>query len=186
MDRKDWPQEIRTHVYANFRNIDPVTAAKARKPQWRAHRPGNDPKYLDALRSLGCLLGCTDPGVSVQAHHLKSGEAGKQRGVMLRATDQFAVPLCFHHHNEIERLSSAREATFFASRGVSVHLYAKQSWRAWETHRDVGRLEALFVAHQREAIRKLGEQHRTMVSARGTSGSRSSQDGSLRRGGRAR
>jgi hypothetical protein len=170
--RQDWPQEIRPNrMLGNFRDIDRVKAPKTNA--WRKRRDGNDPKYLDAIRSLGCILGCCDPGVRTEAHHLKGGEAAKHRGVFLKAPDKFAVPLCVLHHNEIERLSSMREEEFFAARSVSVHLFAKQAWRSWETFGDVKKLEGLFVVHQQQAIQKLKKLRgaSALRSARGAPGS---------------
>jgi len=155
----------------NLRDIDRVKAPKTNP--WRKRRDGNDPAYLAAIRSLGCILGCTDPEVRTEAHHLKSGEAAKHRGVFMKAPDKFAVPLCVLHHLEIERLSSLREEEFFARSGVSVHLFAKQAWRSWETFGSVDRLHSLFVVHQQQAVQKLSKSHRASAlrSARGAPGS---------------
>lgn len=156
----DWPQEIRKPVVLN--NQRPGALDPYRKPDksaWRMSRPGNDPEYLKALRELGCLLGCSADGLYViDAHHLKSSSAAKQRGLFLRAPDQFAVSLCRLHHDEVERLPAHKEIAHFASFGIPVHLYARQSWRSWQTFRDPQRLQNLFTVYQQEAIRRLPRQ----------------------------
>ena len=155
----DRAQEIRKPVVLN--NQRPGALDPYRKPDksaWRMARPGNDQHYLAALRDLGCILGCADGLFVIDVHHLKSAAAARHRGVMLRAPDQFATPVCRMHHEEIERLPGHKEIEYFQARGVTVHLYARQSWRSWQTFRDPQRLQNLFTVYQQEAIRRLSRQ----------------------------
>ncbi len=52
-----------------------------------------DPKYLDWIRTLPCLL-CGKPGPS-DPHHTASG------GMGLTGSDYSAIPVCRVHHTEI-------------------------------------------------------------------------------------
>jgi hypothetical protein len=116
--------EIRKqHSLANFKV--PVWKQKP-KESWRAHRPGNDPEHLVNIRRLQCTV-CGEKKF-LQAHHLRSGPAAKQRGVAMKAPDRFAVPLCPPHHEEHSHIGSRREMEWFAEYGIDCHALAEGLW----------------------------------------------------------
>lgn len=79
------------------------------------NRDGNSKKHLAAIRKLVCCVpGCNVVGVD--PHHLKSGT--RSRGMGMRSPDKFAVPLCRSHHDEIERIGSRKEPSWFAKFGI--------------------------------------------------------------------
>lgn len=84
-----------------------------RSGEWRKSRPGNDPAHLENVRQLPCCI-CGSRR-NVEAHHLKStGE----RGMALKSTDRWAVPLCaIPHHAEVERIGSRNEMGWFVEHG---------------------------------------------------------------------
>jgi hypothetical protein len=107
----------------------------ARYPFWKPKtkkrkREGNSEEHLAAIRKLPCLVtGKTPCG---QVHHLKSNEAGKERGAGMRATDKWGVPLSFEAHIlGVETRGSREEINWFKAQGVdNVHAVAKALWEA--------------------------------------------------------
>jgi hypothetical protein len=63
-------------------------------------REGNSQKHRAIVKHLPCVVCWKTP---VDGHHLKMGLAGGERGVGMRATDKWLVPLCRLHHDELER-----------------------------------------------------------------------------------
>lgn len=149
-DRSDWPQEIRSVQLANFR---PSIAERAKKPAvqpWRQRRAGMSPEHLSLIRRLPCT--CCEHRPS-QAHHLKSDAAASERGVYLKATDRWAVPMCaLIHHPEIERHGSRKEREWFARFGIDPHELANALWAA---SGDLARMGRVIIAHKQSAIRTL-------------------------------
>ena len=88
----------------------------------RDQRPGMDSEYLRAIRKLpSCISG----RMPCEAHHLRiKGE----RGVGLKATDQWAVPLTHHEHVICHSIGSKVECQWFRDRGVEVIELAKALW----------------------------------------------------------
>jgi hypothetical protein len=102
------------------------------KKRKKKKRPGMDPKHLENIRKLPCCVpGCPSIGKS-DAHHLKQGLPDSERGMGRRASDQYTVPLCAHHHiNGVERFASKEERTWFATHNVRDPLeLAKALWKA--------------------------------------------------------
>jgi hypothetical protein len=54
----------------------------------------------------------------VDPHHLKSGPAKAERGIGMKATDRFLVPLCRICHSAVERVGSRREFEWFAANSI--------------------------------------------------------------------
>ena len=144
MKRRDWPQRIdKGHVYGNFRD-----SVKAARKSLQQRREGNSEKHKAMIRQLVCCIpGCrafapNDP------HHLKSGEARGQRGIGMKATDRFCVPLCRRHHDQLENLPSSREIEWFQDMGLDdVHALADALWRAPRT---VSAMTAIVMAHRQD------------------------------------
>jgi DNA recombination protein Rad52 len=56
-----------------------------------------DPNHLDYVRSHACLICGRNP---VHAHHLKFAQP---KGLAMKVSDEFTVPLCAVHHDELHR-----------------------------------------------------------------------------------
>jgi hypothetical protein len=111
----DWPKEIRPErVYGNFRPSLKERSKKHVSAQER--REGNSKAHLELVRQLPCCVCGRAP--PVDCHHLKSGPAKAERGVGMRSTDQWAVPLCRVCHSAVERIGSRREFEWFAANQI--------------------------------------------------------------------
>lgn len=111
----DRPQEIRPpKVYGNFR---PSLSERSKKHvSAQERREGNSAAHLALIRQLpSCVSGSLGP---CDPHHLRSGAALAERGVGMRATDRWAVPLLRIEHDELHRISSRLEEAWFRERGV--------------------------------------------------------------------
>lgn len=90
-------------------------------------------KHLKMVRALPCMLCRLEPcGV---AHHLL--RADPTRGMGRKAGDNWAVPLCPSHHDQLHNdgLNSVAEDVFFMSRGWPydrVKRYAAELWNITE------------------------------------------------------
>ena len=129
--------EIRKdRVFGNFKNRS-YRREKDKNSQNYKTRPGMDPSHLDNLRQCPCCVCFASP--RSDPHHLKSGTG--ERGMGQRSTDKWAVPLCRHHHNEVEAAGTRREVSWFASFGVEPHELAMSLWMA---RGDIQRIKKLL------------------------------------------
>ena len=81
-----------------------------------------------------------------EAHHLRvKGE----RGVGMRATDKWALPLTPDEHREIHHSGSRKEKEWFAARGVDCYELSRALWANRE--RGIEVLYAVLRAHKTEA-----------------------------------
>ena len=113
-------------VYGDFR----VRRSKqAPKPSAISERAGNSEAHLNLIRMMPCCL-CleTRPKAVIDPHHLQSGEAARERGVGMRATDKWAIPLCRIHHDMLHRLGSRKERGFFYDGGIDPYDLAVALW----------------------------------------------------------
>jgi len=105
----------------------PPKAPKRKEPNAASKRPGMSPEYLAAIRRMpSCISGLRpcDP------HHLKCGAAGRERGIGLKATDRYAIPITRDEHNQIERLGSRQEFAHFMKHGINCLELATALWNA--------------------------------------------------------
>lgn len=155
MRKQDWPQDLNTpnRVLGNFRPDRFADVLKRQPaPPWmkkRERREGNSAAHLALIRQLWCSLGVEREGI--EPHHLKGGSARKERGTGMKATDQWAVPLVWFRHDELERMGSRREFGFFMEQGINpyalaIALYANTG--------DLPRMGRVLVAHQLDADRR--------------------------------
>lgn len=108
--------EIRPpHQFANFRPS--ISERAKKKPSAQERREGNSAAHLAFLRELPCIVTGKVPAGEV--HHLKGSVARKERGVGMRATDKFGVPLSRIPHDELERIGSRHEWEWFEARGIA-------------------------------------------------------------------
>lgn len=154
---------INRRVLGNFRKTPAEKHAMKAPKSWRAKRTGMSPEHLERIRQLGCAV-CPE-NRNIEAHHLKSDAAKRERGVSLKATDRWAVPLCGRvHHPEIERLGSRREVEWFLSHGVDCHALAQALWNASE--HGVAHMRRVREAHSQAAILHLTGHLRDMLARR--------------------
>lgn len=134
--------------------------ARPKAPGWRSKRPGMSAAHLVNIRSLPCSV-CEERS-GIQCHHLKSAAASKERGVFLKATDRWGVPLCgCEHHPALERIGSRREREWFAQWGIDPHALAQDLWNA---RRDPIRMDFVLRAHKQQAVRMLSAERRLVVN----------------------
>lgn len=76
-------------------------------------------KILQKVRESPCLICGTTPS---DPHHLRI--VGHQRGLGIKNGDDFTVPLCRKHHEELHSFGS--EALFFALHGVDFEVVLAQ------------------------------------------------------------
>lgn len=97
-------------------------SALKRKP--RKKQPGDDPKYLEWIRTLPCWVCSSTPDIARLAHpelrRVEAHHAG-DHGFAQKAPDRTAIPLCAYHH----RLSM-----------YSAHLLGKNFWKHHNLDRD--------------------------------------------------
>jgi hypothetical protein len=155
---RERPQEIRKdRVLANFR---PTAAERyahnhAPKKSFRAQRSGMSEEHLAAIRQLAC---CVCPNYwSVDPHHLKTGPAKSERGVGLKATDRWCVPLCRAHHDELEALGSRKEPGFFHDRAID---HVGLALGLWNVSPNVEAMWRVLEAHKQDACRTLAAERR--------------------------
>lgn len=117
------------HVFGNWKpkRAQRIREKKLAPKEKRAARPGNSEKHLSAIRVLPCCIpGCQVVGCD--PHHLKSGPAAAERGTGQKATDRWTVSLCRQHHDEVERLASRAELSWFEKQGLEPLELAAALW----------------------------------------------------------
>jgi hypothetical protein len=128
-------------VIGNFR---PSRGLKPRhkNSRWCEDRDGMSDRHLAALRKCPCVA-CLAVGKST-VHHLKSGT--KERGMSVRSTDKFGVPLCMADHEAVERAGTRNEVKLFQSWGVEdPHALALALWGA---ACDVPKMMKIVIEHR--------------------------------------
>lgn len=123
----DRPQEVRKRfVLANFRQPY-ARMDEPRRERARDRRAGMSPTHLARIRRLQCTFCYETEGI--HAHHLQSGPARLERGVGLKATDRYSIPLCPLCHGDVHRYGSRRERDYSLRRGIDPHDLAAALWR---------------------------------------------------------
>ena len=89
-----------------------------------------DKAYLEFVASKPCLVCEAQP---CHAHHVTYAQ---RRGFSIKVSDEFTIPLCALHHNELHRASSER--AFWRQAGIDPLLTARALWEEWLGH-DSGR-----------------------------------------------
>ncbi len=90
-------------------------------PELRRHR---DKAHLRFVARQPCLVCARQP---CDAHHVRFAQS---RGLGLKVSDEFTVPLCRGHHRELHR--AGNEASWWGTRGVDAVAAARRLWT--ETH----------------------------------------------------
>lgn len=89
-------------------------------------RPGMDDEHRKRIKQLWCCV-CGYPPM-VDPHHLKKGTG--ERGMAIKSTDRWAIPLCQDCHHEIESIGSGRELQWLDGHGINGLELAKELWSA--------------------------------------------------------
>ena len=121
----------RPKVLGNFKNRGPKE--KHQNSRWRKERDGMDESHLALIRKLPC---CITKGKGGEAHHLKSGTG--ERGMSVRSTDKWAVPISHNAHMDVENAGTKREREHFLAHGIDPHELARDLWS------NRGNLEAML------------------------------------------
>ena len=115
---------------------------KTKKKSAAEKREGMSARHCELLRQLPCCIGGDHPGGEV--HHLKFGTG--ERGMGLRSTDKFGVPMCHTHHIDgVERAGSRNEQKWFRDRGVSPLDLAAGLWLVTG---NLDSMRAVMLAHK--------------------------------------
>lgn len=130
-------QIYRPKVLGNFKNRGPKE--KHQNSKWRKERDGMSQDHLALIRKLPC---CITKGKGGEAHHLKSGTG--ERGMSVRSSDKWAVPVCRNAHEEIERAGTKNERSHFLARGIDPHELARA---LWANTGDIDAMRRVLTAH---------------------------------------
>lgn len=114
---------------------------KAKRVDTREDRDGNDNVHLAALRKCPCIVTGKQP--AGEAHHLKQNT--KDRGMGMRSSDKWAVPLSHIPHMELEGVGSRNETKWFQDRGVPAPLDLAAD--LYRVSPDVTKMRAVIKAH---------------------------------------
>ena len=125
-------------VYGNFKNRNYKRETGKNSENYKS-RPGMCDEHLAHIRQLSCCV-CFAASRS-EVHHLKSGTG--ERGMGQRSTDRWGVPMCRHHHDEVERAGTRNEVSWFARHGIDPHNLAMSLWMA---RGDVERMRKIVMA----------------------------------------
>lgn len=131
-------------------------AKKRKKERARDRREGMSDAHLAALRKLWCVIERTRRGV-IEPHHLRSGAARLERGLGLKCTDKWCLPVSRATHNHIEGLGSRNEFQFFDDHGFNPYELADALWQASP---DVDRMAKVLEAHTEAADKVLAQRAR--------------------------
>ena len=117
--------------------------ARKRRVNFRDMRPGMSDEHLSCIRKLPCCICLRMPGFD--PHHLKD-TPDKERGMSLRSTDKWTVPMCEQHHiYGVELAGTRNELKWFSDRGVQALSLAKALWGATG---DVPKMIKIVLAHR--------------------------------------
>jgi hypothetical protein len=112
---------IQQTAETNSEPIDKIDKSVLAFPELRRHR---NKIHLRFVAKQPCLVCARQP---CDAHHLRFAQS---RGLGLKVSDEFTVPLCRGHHRELHR--AGNEASWWATTGVDAIGMARKLWT--ETH----------------------------------------------------
>jgi hypothetical protein len=125
-------------IYGNFKT--PIQPKRKEKTS-REKRPGMSEQHLACVRKLPCCITGKMPGG--ECHHLKgTGE----RGMGLRSTDKWAIPLSHDVHMDLEAQGSRKESSWFAARGIE-NPYALAA-ALWQATGDIPKMTKIVIAQR--------------------------------------
>lgn len=102
-------------------------------------RAGMSARHLVAIRKLPSCISGRKP---CDAHHL---QVPAERGVGMRATDRWAVPLTHDEHMDLHTFGSRLEREWFANRGIDdPYGMARELWAYSDDHAAMCRVMVRF------------------------------------------
>jgi hypothetical protein len=139
----DRPQQVaHPKVYGNFKKRGLEKAkAKTGNSKWREERPGMSEDHLALIRKMPCCDCLKLPGG--EAHHLKANTG--ERGMAVRSTDRWALPMCHEHHMQVEAVGAKRETAHFQDMGFDPIELAQDLWNA---SGDLAKMVRVLTAHR--------------------------------------
>jgi hypothetical protein len=130
----------RDRLLANFKTSRPLRGSS----KWRDRRPGMSVSHCELVRLCPCVVCLLTPAGTV--HHLKHNTEG-ERGIGVRSTDRWGVPLCPTCHEKIERVGSRNETSHFITVWhVDPHSLARSLWASTG---DLAQMTRITIAHHR-------------------------------------
>jgi len=141
----DRAQQVpKPHVYGNFKK--PKTPKRMTNSKRAQKRAGMSADHLACIRKLPCCVSLKTP--AGECHHLKgTGE----RGIGLRSTDRWGLPLSHELHMDLERAGSRNEVRWFREHGIeNPHALAAA---LWANTGDLGKMIAVIIAHRKGGAR---------------------------------
>ena len=130
----------RERIIGNFR---PESKAAARKSA-QQRREGNDEAHAALLRLLPCCVTGETPARTI--HHLKGGPAASERGVGMKATHKWGLPLSYEAHIlGVEKVATRHEHAFFRENGVDDPY--ELATALWQATGDLERMRKVLQAH---------------------------------------
>lgn len=125
-------------------NFKPSRKERGHKQSDAVQRcPGMSNAHCEAVRKCPCT-GCLKTPAG-EIHHLKQNT--KTRGMGIRSTDRFGVPLCRTHHEEIEMAGTKNEDKKFQTWGIADVLDLAAG--LWAASPDVAKMTKVLMANKR-------------------------------------
>lgn len=126
----------------------PIRVRLKKRPSLQERREGNDKQHRKLVALLPCCItGKLPPN---DPHHLCSGPAVKERGAGMKATDRWLVPVCREIHDELGRIGTRNEISYFLSHGIDPHELANALWNA---RGDLAKMTKIVRAHMGRSAR---------------------------------
>ena len=91
-------------------------------------KPDRTPRNEKHLKRVRAMPSCISGSRPCEAHHLTGGPAASERGVSMRASDRWVVPLTHEEHMDLHTFGSRLEREWFANRGVDCYDLAEKLW----------------------------------------------------------
>lgn len=124
-----------------FGNFKPRKSPhKKREAKARDKRLGMDRAHVANVARLPSCISGQRP---CDAHHLR---VKAERGIGLRATDRWCVPLLRSEHDEVHKVGSRKEEAWFTARGIACYELANA---LWQNRGNLGAMERIVEAHRR-------------------------------------
>ena len=139
----DRPGQVpRVHVLGNFKKKGLAKVkAKTGNSKWREERPGMSEAHLALIRQLPCVECLKLP--AGEAHHLKANTG--ERGMAVRSTDRYALPMCTIHHGAVEAVGAKRETAYFQDLGFDP---IELALALWGSTGDLPKMVRVLTAHR--------------------------------------
>ena len=128
---------LHPHRYGNFK--PPKNPNRQKEPKAKDRRPGMSPEHLALIRQLPSCVSGRKP---CDPHHLR---VTQERGVGMKATDQWCVPLTRDEHDHLHTLGSRRELGWFQERGIENPYDLANA--LWKQSGDLERMEKIIEAN---------------------------------------